>query len=429
MRLIFQLGSLALINIALTFLYQWYALTSIGPGIETDALFAGMTVPLMVVGVVVGSLMHVLVPLLSGEDDEVLRRNSWTFLWVIIAVFLMLTAILFVSATWWVPLAVPGFSQAGKLLTIHLTQIQLIGVVFSAANSVQWAAYHARQHFIWAEVAPVLAGALALILLFFLLPIYGIFAAAWISVIRSVLQTLLLLPGMGKPAKPNLRGINIAMAWSRIRPLLIGSIYYKTEPLIDRYLLSSAVSGSLSLYALAQQIYGAANQIIAKSISSPTVPLLSRLYKSGDQKEFHSVYQGKLILVGLICCIAYVNIAILGEWALKITMSYGRFTVSDTQTLYWLLIWLGGMFFGGALGQLASSSFYAEGKTKAPVYISIMTYTLYIPCKIVVYGFYSFKGLALLTSVYYLTDFILMYFYRNYRVKIRNWLLWTRRIV
>lgn len=413
MKLALQLGSLSLVNMAVSFLFQWYAVTQLGPGIDTDALFASMTLPLLVLAVVVGSLMHVLVPLFSGENEESLRRDSWGFFGLVLLVFGLIATILFLTAHWWVPLTVPGFNEIGKHLTVQLTQIQLIGMVLSAVNGVQWATYHARHEFIWAEIVPVLSGIISLIILVFLLPIYGVYAVAWISVFRLALQGLLLLPGMGKPTRPDLKSATVISAWSRIWPLLIGSSYTKTEPLIDRFLLSSANGGSLSIYALAQQMYGAANQILAKSISSPLVPVLSKFHKARDYSNFQLIYERKITIVAIICSAGYVAFAIFGEWILTLLMAYGKFNKANIITLYWVLIWLGGVFVGGALGQIASSSFYAKGDTKIPVYISTLTYTVYIPAKILVYSIYSIKGLALLTSIYYLVDFFVMFIYQR----------------
>ena len=70
MKQAIQLGTLSAANIGIAFLFQWYVLTQLGPGIETDALFAGMTLPQLVLTVISGSLMHVLVPLLAGEDQD-----------------------------------------------------------------------------------------------------------------------------------------------------------------------------------------------------------------------------------------------------------------------------------------------------------------------------------------------------------------------
>ena len=59
MKQAIQLGTLSAANIGVAFLFQWYVLTHLGPGIETDALFAGMTLPQLVLAVISGSLMHV----------------------------------------------------------------------------------------------------------------------------------------------------------------------------------------------------------------------------------------------------------------------------------------------------------------------------------------------------------------------------------
>lgn len=45
MRLALSLGILSGTNVFLAALIQWYVLVTIGPGVETDALFAGTVVP------------------------------------------------------------------------------------------------------------------------------------------------------------------------------------------------------------------------------------------------------------------------------------------------------------------------------------------------------------------------------------------------
>src|SRR3972149_11623336 len=147
MRQSFLLVFLAASNIGIAFLYQWYVLIQLGPGMETDALFAGMTVPQLVLAVVSGSLAHVLVPLLAGEDADRFRHDAWGFFILVGVFFAAIAVLLYILAPWWVILTVPGFSDAGKDLTIQLTRIQLAGMGFTALSGVQWAAYHARQRF------------------------------------------------------------------------------------------------------------------------------------------------------------------------------------------------------------------------------------------------------------------------------------------
>lgn len=399
-----QLAVLAAANIGITFLFQWYVLTHFGAGVETDALFAGMTLPQLVLAVISGSLMHVLVPILAGENENQLRHDTWGFLVLVGGLFGLLAIILYMSAPWWAPNTVPGFSAEGQALTIELTRIQIIGMVFAALNGVQWAAYHARQQFVWAEFTPILSSVMGLLLLIWLLPTYGVVAAAWIGTLRMGLQTVLLAPGMGKPVWPDLKSPAISAAWQRIKPLLLGTAYYKTDPLVDRLLLSTANSGSLSLYYLAQQIYGAATQVINKAIASPFVPLLSKLHKAGNMDELRRTYHRKMLQVGAISLIGLLILGLFGQAMLNLLIGHGNVNANNIAELWWIMIWLGGMFVGSAVGQISSTSFYALGDTSTPTRVGIYSYTLYIPGKIVLFYSWGIMGLALATSIFLLVN-------------------------
>lgn len=416
MKQTIYLGTLSSVNICIGFLFQWYVLTQLGPGIETDSLFAGMTLPQLVLIVISGSLMHVLVPLLAGEDKDRLHHDAWGFLVIVGGLFGFLATILYVAAPWWVPLTVPGFGKAGHTLTVELTRIQLIAMVFAAINGVQWGVYHARQQFVRAEFTPILASIFALLLLIWALPRYGVIAAAWISTLRMGLQTLLLTPSMGKPVWPHLRSSTISTAWQRIKPLLIGTTYYKTDPLIDRFLLSTTFSGGLSLYYLAQQIYGAVNQVINKAIAAPLVPLLSKLYKAENIECFQRTYHRKLLQVGSISISGLLILGLFGQAILNLLVGHGNLNRTNVTDLWWIMIALGGIFIGGAMGQISSSSFYALGDTSTPTRLGIFSYTFYIPAKIASFYYFDIEGLAVSTSLFFMFNF----FYQNRLLKIKH---------
>jgi putative peptidoglycan lipid II flippase len=225
--------------------------------------------------------------------------------------------------------------------------------------------------------------------------------------LRMGLQTLLLSPGMGRPVRPDLKSVAIQQAWQRIKPLLLGTVYYKTDPLVDRFLLSTASSGSLSLYYLAQQIYGAVSQVINKSIAAPLVPLLSKLHKAGDRDGFRRAYHRKLLQVGAISLAGLLFLGLFGQAMLDLLVGHGNVSADNVEELWWIMIWLGGMFVGGVMGQISSSSFYASGDTTTPTRIGIYSYTFYIPAKLALFYYFGVLGLALATSVFVLVNFYL----------------------
>src|SRR3954466_6370234 len=141
MRLSLTLAVLACSNILLTLLAQWFVITHLGVGIQTDAFFAAMTVPQLILSVVSSSLTHVLVPLLATENEQAFQQNAWGFFAGVTALFSLLAVVLLISSRFWVPLMFPGFSSAGLELTITLTRIQLITMVLTASVAVLWSVY------------------------------------------------------------------------------------------------------------------------------------------------------------------------------------------------------------------------------------------------------------------------------------------------
>jgi putative peptidoglycan lipid II flippase len=411
MRQPLLLGVLAASNIGIAFLYQWYVLVQLGPGLETDALFAGMTVPQLALAVVSGSLMHVLVPLLAGEPADRFRHDAWGFFVLVGTLFAALALLLYVFAPYWVPLTVPGFSDVGKELTVHLTRIQLIGMVFTALSGVQGAVYHARQRFVWVELAPLLTGTLGLVPLVVFLPEYGVEAAAWITTLRFVFQTLLQMPGMGRWTMPDLKSRTVQDAWKRIKPLLWGTAYYKADPLVDRFLLSMSGNGNLSLFYLAQQIYGAGAGVVSKAVAAPLVPRLSLLHKAGDHPAFRHAYRRKLWQVGLLTGGLLLIVVAFGDSLLRLLVGHGAVTEANVRTLWLIMLGLGGMFVGGAMGAITTSSFYARGDTRLPTRLGMITYTIYIPIKVIAYSLGGVLALAISVSAFYLINLVLQYFY------------------
>jgi putative peptidoglycan lipid II flippase len=413
MKQTIQLGALSAANAAMTFLFHWYVLTRLGTGAETDAMYAGMTVPQLVLVVISGSLTHVLVPILAGENAVRQRQDAWSLIILVGGLFGVIASLLFVTASLWIPITVPGFDKVGTALTVELARVQLLSMMFTAINGVLISVYYARQQFVWAELIPIVSSIIVFPILIWGLSRYGVVAAVWCSTLRMVLHTILLAYGVGKPVSIDLKSAAIDQAWRRIKPLLLGTAYYKTDPLVDRFLLSTVSSGSLSLYFLAQQIYGAISQILDKAIASPIVPMLSNLYKQKNESDFRKLYYRKLMQMGVISLLWFLFIALFGQEMLNLFVGHGNISDKNISELWWIMIWLGGMFVGGVSGQISNSAFYASGDTKTPTRIGIYSYTIYMPLKIILFIFYGVKGLAIITSVFFLVNL----FFQNHSLK------------
>lgn len=400
MKQTLTLAALAGGNILLSLLFQWYVITQLGVGIETDALFAGFALPTLILSVVSTSLTHVLVPLLATEDEVTFQQNAWGFFLGVSALFTVLALMLFATAGFWVPWLVPGFSPAAQLLTVSLTRIQLVSMIFTASVSVLWSVYHARRQFIWVELSTVLANLIALLLIVKLLAVYGIAAAAFVIVLRTLLQVMFLLPGLGGWQWPQWNSMPMREAWRRIRPLLVGTAYYRTDPLVDRFLASLAPAGGLSLLYIGQQIYGVANMVVEKAIAAPMVPQLAIAAAANRWTAFRRIYQKRLLIIGGLTATGYLGLLLSGERLLQLLIGHGGVTRGNVHLLWLIMVALAGFFIGGAMGQITSTTFYAMGDTRTPTRMSIVTYTIYVPAKVIGFLEYGLLGLAVVTSIY-----------------------------
>jgi len=414
MRLAILLGSLAGGNILVGFIYQWYTVTTVGPGAQTDALYAGMVVPQLVLSVVTGSLTNVLVPLLSNQTEDQFYHNAWSFFQGVGLLFGVIACVLFVAADIWVPWTVPGFDDNTTSLTLCLVRIQLVGMVFNALIMVQWSVNYARQRFIWVELSSIIANAIGFGFLIWGLARFGIVAAAWVMILRSFVQVLFLIRSLGPYKKPDWRSNIFKEAWRRLKPLLLGTTYFRTDQLVDRFLASMAPAGGLTLLHMAQQLYGSGNAILNKSIVTPMVPTLSNKAHTGDWQNFRHIYLKRLFAMAVATGLGFLIILIFGQSLLTLLFGHKRFDTQNVATLWWLLIALGGLWVGGGMGTITSSTFYAKGDTRTPTRLGIWTYTIYLPLKVASFILFKLTGLAISTSLFYMVNFILqLYFLRN----------------
>jgi putative peptidoglycan lipid II flippase len=382
--------------------YQWLPLVVIGPGAQTDALFASLIPPQLFLAVVSGGLTSVLTPLLAVQNRAEFSRVAWTFLQASTALAFVLNALLFVTAPVWVGWVVPGFTAAQRDLTVTLLRVQLVGSIFLLPLSVGWSAYYARHRFVWADASNALAGIVGLTVMVPLIQRYSVIGAAYAMVVRGILQLALLLPGLGGYSRPVLATPETRLVCRRLLPLVMGSLYFKADPLIERMLASFAPQGQLSLLHLAQQLYVAGNQVITKALVNPLVPQLAQLSVAHRWDAFRHKLQrrtGWIIALTIACTIGFV---LIGMPLLRLLFVHGRFTDASAQYMYWLLIALTGMWIGGAVGQMVTVGFFAYGNTSTPTRVGVFAFTVGIALKLAAFKTWGVMGLAVAGSVYYI---------------------------
>ncbi|MGI9168382.1 MAG: lipid II flippase MurJ [Pyrinomonadaceae bacterium] len=407
MGITLTLACLAGTNVLLTLLIQWWVITHLGLGIQTDALFAAVALPQLILSVCSNSLTMVLIPLLATEEESAFGPSLWSFFVAVSSCFVLLALAFGVTAGYWVPLLVPGFSAEALALTVSAARIQLFTMVLAAAAAVPVAGLQARRQFVRVELSAALSALLALGLLIWLLPRLGVAAAAWALGLRAGLQLLWLLPATVRWQRPQWRAPIVFEARRRAWPLIVGTSYYQADPLVDRFLSSMVAAGGLSTLYLGQQIYGGFNLISDKALASPALPLLSVQAKTANWLSFRNTYRTRLALLGTLTAFGYLILLFFGEAVLRLVIGYAGVTTESVRALWLIMVALGGFFIAGAMGYISSKTFYAMGDTKSPTRLSLWTYSLYLPIKVLMFFRYGLIGLAVTSSALVIVNLLL----------------------
>jgi putative peptidoglycan lipid II flippase len=332
---------------------------------------------------------------------------------------------LILAAPWWVPVTVAGFSEVGKAEAVQLTQVMIGGIMFTGLIAVQQAAAYARGSYVWPDLAQALSNLIALGMLVVMLPKYGVVAAAWITLGRVGLQCLLTMNELGKWIRPDRNDPALKTSWRRMRPLILGASYYKMDPLIDRFLLSGLAPGSLSLFALAQQLHGAGSQIVTRAIGTPAQTKMAVAFKREDNASVGSTLRSGFWAATAFCAVCIIVLALVGQPILTLLFGQGEFASGQVKQLWLVLLLSSAVFILGASSSILAGAFYVRGDTRSPTLLGSASFTLSIVLKIVMYRQFGIYGLALAVSFQYVLSACLLAG-RLQRLGVVSWLSWDR---
>jgi putative peptidoglycan lipid II flippase len=242
-----------------------------------------------------------------------------------------------------------------------------------------------------------------------MLPAHGVDAAAWSFTLRSALEFALLLPALGRFRRPLWRSPLVGATWRRIRPLVVGYAYERTEIVLDRLLASLAPAGALSMLYLGQQVYGAAGQVINRAVTLPVTPRLAQEAARADWATFQATYRRRLGWIAGLTLAAFLVLLVAGRPVLSLVFGLRNVTGEDVALLWLLMVLLAGLLHGDPTGHLLLTGFYAAGDTRTPTAIGMAMYTVGVVVKLLGTAAGGISGLALATSAYYFARSAVLY--------------------
>ncbi|MCC6511544.1 MAG: polysaccharide biosynthesis C-terminal domain-containing protein [Pirellulaceae bacterium] len=400
-------------QVVIQFLIQVVLAYQFGARAEADALAAALVVPVLLAAIISGSLSYVLVPdLVACFSDSQKRETGWRLAGIFGAAtgtLALLASLLVmgssVSIVHWLYGDLPDKEQqtAARLLSILAWQI-----LMSTLVSWSLAVHHSRHSFI----VPAMGGVWGTLVTLLLSVAYGRFGIHWIAIainVGSLISLIIhVLPIIGHVRLgPVPRSHWSRLVWALL-PLVLGSVYLRIDPVVDRSLASQLSEGSVAHLHYAQRMIVALLAISTSGLSVIAFPQLAGRLASEGQAGFVTHFALAMRRLVLIIVPIAIGFGCFATAVITDLLQRGRFTSADSQAVGSLIILFMGMFIGASWSELLARGFYTLGDTRTPTVVGLVTVTLGLLAKWFSLPYCGVWGIAGSTSLAFLLNGVMM---------------------
>lgn len=409
MKIGLSLGVMAVFQTAASFAIQFFVLLLVGAGNETDAWIAAQAVPMVLYSIGSVALLGAWQSRLAKAKDlaaiiDVLGIAQGQ----LILVFGLLTFFLIITASAWVGLFFPGLTAEQISAVVRMSYALLFGSLLNCQSILLTTAFRSRNRFLFPEFVAIASMIGSIALIFVIVPKFGIEAAAWISCFRSLVLCGVLMLAIKSP-KPSI-GAALKDIESRrqMRPLLFGTAFTKTGPIVDRYFSSFAPPGGMTIFSFIQLGMGAMAMVFDRAINTQATPNLARFVASGDLLAVRNLYRQRIGYIAVLSGIVLITLVVSRQMWIDVAGSLFEIDVYRATDAWILALIFVGYMFPAAAGAIVVSTFYAFGDTRTPTVISVVGFILSLVLKALGFFWEGLLGLAVATALHYMGNMVVM---------------------
>lgn len=332
---------------------------------------------------------------------------------IITLVLIIFGTIVWVLAPQFVELITPGFNNEKAQLTIELTRIMLISILFFGISNVFGGILQASKRFLTFAMAPVVYNLGIILGAIFLVDIWGERGLAWGVVFGALLHLLVQYPtarqiGFHWRAIIAWKNKAVRQVGELMLPRTIGLAANQINQLIITVIASGLISGSLAVFNLAFNLGSVPISIFAVSLAIATFPVLSESFALKNKKQF--VEQLSLTARRIIYLMVPISVFMIALRAqlVRLILGSGSFDWEDTILTAESLGYFSVSLFAQGLVPLLARAFYAFQNTKIPVLVGLLSMGFNIIISIILAPIMGVAGLALALSLSSIFNFVFL---------------------
>lgn len=394
-----------------------------GAGHVVDAYRIGFKIPNLLRDLFAeGAMSAAFVPTFTRHVAEAGKESGWRLGNLVITTLIVVTAILvalgIVFATPIVRVLAGGYEGVAlddgtdKLaLTVTLARIQLPALTLIAVAAAVMGMLNSLRHFFIPALSPAMFNIVTIVLALPLIPAapalgieQPILIIAFATLLGGVAQIALQWPTLRREGfryrpmldfgDPGLRRVMLLMG-----PGTIGMAATQVNVLVNMFLATRQGEGAVSWLEYAFRIMYLPIGLFGVSIATAVLPAVSRHLADKDVAGSRRAIADGMSLMLMLNIPATVGLMVLAVPIVGVIFEHGEFTAVDTAATAAALQFYALGLVAYSVVRIASPTFYALGKSRIPVTVSIITVAVNATLNIMLVRVMGYTGLALGTSI------------------------------
>lgn len=404
-------SSFTLFSRILGFIRDVLIASSLGASIQTDIFLAAFRFVNLFRGIFAEGALHAaFIPLyqkIQYQSPENLSLFQQAVFTILLGSLLIFIGILFIFSSTILQFYVPGFEDLDRTHTRVLLHTLLPYIVFISLIGYFSALLNIYNDYKSGALCPIFFNG-SLIVIFFMVPDpkNNLIYITWGMSLSTFLQTLFLIIIVKrkqlviKILTEPFKILYIPIFLRNFFPILLAAGITQIGVFIDTAIASLSAEGSLSYIYYAERLKLFPIGIIGVSLSITLLPVLSKLFIEPQNHAQALQKQNEAISLAFSLCFpASIGLYYLAHPIIALLFENGSFTSYDTEQSAGVLRYYVFGIPAIILIKIFTANFFAQGKTKIPLYLIFFTVGINIVLNFLLIAPFAHNGIAIASSI------------------------------
>jgi len=347
---------------------QIFIASKFGAGYETDAFFAAMMIPGIVIAVLTTTLRQTFLPTFIEQRTLKSERDAWMLASslsnALVITISLIVALGIISRKIWIELFFRGLDPGTQSLAASLTVVLLPAIILNVPIALYETIAYSYEHFLGAAMAAVgritVYVSLALMLGAFL-GIQGIAIAVISGYIANIILLLWVLRGKRRHFVLDIqtRGTEYGRFMRYWSSILLLSLLFRFSILIERYFGSLAGEGAITQLALSSTIISTIVLLVSHNIATVVFPDIAESASKRDHAAIASLAVKSISFSAFITTPIWAILMAIRFPVVRLLLERGSFSPIDTYYVANILLLSSGLVIGPIITSTTSSILYS----------------------------------------------------------------------